>query len=277
MNTRQLQTLLYQHGFSPGEIDGQMGRKTIAAIKAFQTARGLKPDGVVGPLTLAALGANPAPITAPGEHLPAGQDLRVSPNCIDCIKAWEGLHDGDKKTTALEPEPDPIGIYTLGWGYALTDAHGEFITTKAGADAWMMRNYGRLSIDRDEAKALLAVTVNAFLSRIEPIIRGMPTTQAELDALVSFAYNLGARTLANSTLLTRHKNNVPVSAAFDFAALKAASQRGATAGPTEYAFAAYAFAKGKWALGLYRRRVCEAMLYGGSPIAPAIVKAQNLR
>ncbi len=32
-------------GLDPGGVDGRMGRKTVAAVKAFQKARGLVPDG----------------------------------------------------------------------------------------------------------------------------------------------------------------------------------------------------------------------------------------
>lgn len=51
MNITEIQTKLQELGFNPGEIDGVWGRQTIAAVKLFQTTRGLKPDGVVGPLT----------------------------------------------------------------------------------------------------------------------------------------------------------------------------------------------------------------------------------
>lgn len=52
---RTLQQLLHAHGFDPGAQDGIFGPKTDAAVRAFQTARGLAVDGIVGRLTWAAL------------------------------------------------------------------------------------------------------------------------------------------------------------------------------------------------------------------------------
>ncbi len=42
---RELQERLVQAGFDPGGVDGRMGPKTVAAVKAFQKAKGLVPDG----------------------------------------------------------------------------------------------------------------------------------------------------------------------------------------------------------------------------------------
>lgn len=48
---KQLQQRLQQLGFNPGSIDGTFGAGTKAAIIAFQKAKGLYPDGIVGDKT----------------------------------------------------------------------------------------------------------------------------------------------------------------------------------------------------------------------------------
>lgn len=55
MMTRDLQQRLAALNFDPGSIDGILGRRTIAAIRAFQKAKGLTVDGIAGPKTVAAL------------------------------------------------------------------------------------------------------------------------------------------------------------------------------------------------------------------------------
>ncbi|MFE3986952.1 peptidoglycan-binding protein [Nocardia tengchongensis] len=51
----EVQQLLHKHGCSPGEIDGDFGAATERAVRAFQRLSGLEADGVVGPISLAAL------------------------------------------------------------------------------------------------------------------------------------------------------------------------------------------------------------------------------
>ena len=66
-----LQTSLKQLGFDPNGVDGIYGPGTEAAVIAFQKAKGLTPDGICGPNTMAALqstaavaGANVSATTA---------------------------------------------------------------------------------------------------------------------------------------------------------------------------------------------------------------------
>jgi uncharacterized protein (TIGR02594 family) len=70
MDIKGIQQALKQQGFDPGAIDGVWGRNTIAAVKAFQQARGLEVDGVVGPQTARALGGAAAGPAAAGGGAP---------------------------------------------------------------------------------------------------------------------------------------------------------------------------------------------------------------
>jgi len=49
--TKQIQAALKKAGFYSDKIDGKPGPKTKKAVKAFQKAKGLTADGVVGPKT----------------------------------------------------------------------------------------------------------------------------------------------------------------------------------------------------------------------------------
>ncbi len=61
-----LQTRLNSVGFNAGKPDGIFGRRTQAAVKAFQSKMGLRPDGIVGKNTIDALGKyTPTPVTPP--------------------------------------------------------------------------------------------------------------------------------------------------------------------------------------------------------------------
>jgi putative chitinase len=55
-----LQSTLKQLGFDPNGVDGVFGPGCQAAVIAFQQSKGLMPDGVVGPNTMAALQSNAA-------------------------------------------------------------------------------------------------------------------------------------------------------------------------------------------------------------------------
>lgn len=99
------QKALLARGFDPGPLDGKMGPKTKSAIMAFQRAAGLKVDGIVGPLTTAALFKS-SPSSSP---LPVGTG---TPKALDAIVA-SGTNLLDAASAALRavlPSEKPKAI-----------------------------------------------------------------------------------------------------------------------------------------------------------------------
>jgi lysozyme family protein len=68
--TAGLQAALNALGFGPITVDGSLGRQTRQALKAFQRSQHLKPDGVAGPATQAALGKALAAARPTGPSVP---------------------------------------------------------------------------------------------------------------------------------------------------------------------------------------------------------------
>lgn len=83
-DVKELQTLLDNHGFPCGEIDGVFGPATDKAVKSFQKANGLTVDGKVGEKTWAALR------NEPGE--PSGDSLAVAEDMTCWLRMMVGWH-----------------------------------------------------------------------------------------------------------------------------------------------------------------------------------------
>lgn len=67
-NTKEIQAALKNAGFYNGRVDGVKGRNTRKAIKEFQKANGLTPDGIVGSKTRELLSKYAtAPAAAPAQ------------------------------------------------------------------------------------------------------------------------------------------------------------------------------------------------------------------
>ena len=89
----QLQQILFPQ--SPEEWDGSFGAKTESAVKGFQQAHGLSPDGIVGPLTAAV-------INAIGPQILDPEGFGVQNPAVD---AWAMADAGSLGVDYPEPEP----------------------------------------------------------------------------------------------------------------------------------------------------------------------------
>lgn len=140
--------------------------------------------------------------------------MKTSERGIALIRRFEGL--------SLRAYRDAAGVWTIGYGHTGPEV-------KPG-----------LRIGEAEAEALL----RADLERFEAAVRrqaGPDTRQSEFDALVAFAFNVGAAALARSTLLRKHRAGDRPGAANEFL-------RWTRAG-------------GRVLEGLRRRRAAERALY----------------
>jgi len=200
------------------------------AVEALKAALAALPPGAPKPAP-AAIPTGRRPVPAAGVAL---------------IKQYEGLHDGDKSTpNILEPQADPIGIFTVGWGYALFE-NGKPVKDKARALAIWHRRWP-LGFTRADADALCVEVAQDVCDRVLRLLPGVELNDNELGALVSLAYNIGvgevggASDFADSTVRKR---------------LLANDRKGAAA-----AFAMWKYAGGKVLAGLVNRRAAEAALF----------------
>ena len=127
----ELQFLLAWHGFPSGPFDGRCGRRTVGALRRFQRFAGLRPDGVAGAGTFAAL-------RAPLPRLPIGLawPLRGPLGSTFGPRSY-GFHSGvDIAAAAGAPvaaaAPGRVvwaGYRAGGWGLLVTIAHGDGVRT----------------------------------------------------------------------------------------------------------------------------------------------------
>ena len=121
--------------------------------------------------------------------------MRTSAPGVELIKHYEGLR--------LKPYLCPAGVPTIGYG------------STAYPDGRKVTLVDRPLTD-DEADALLAATLAPFEREVQRMVE-VDITQRMFDALVSFAFNLGAQALKGSTLLKKLNAGDKDGAAREFA------------------------------------------------------------
>lgn len=176
MTVKEIQQALAQLGYSVGEIDGDYGKRTTAAVVAFQKAAGLYPDGVAGPKTQIALKAAMSPVSA------VAAPPRQSCSAIG-LKALIGREA--LKTTAYL---DSVGVWTIGVGH----------TAAAGAPI----PYRGLVISRLEAEAIFARDLIQYEDAVRRSIK-IGLADHQFDALTSICFNIGPGGFSGSTFVKR--------------------------------------------------------------------------
>ena len=106
--------------------------------------------------------------------------MQTSDKGIALIKQFEGC-----KLTAYQ---DSVGVWTIGYGWT-QPVDGKPI--RAG-----------MTIKQETADRVLKTGLVSYESDVSRLVK-VGLTQGQFDALVSFAYNLGARALSTSTLLRK--------------------------------------------------------------------------
>lgn len=115
--------------------------------------------------------------------------MKSSDACRALIKEFESLHDGNPKTSLVEPMLDPVGIPTIGWGTTFYP-DGKRVTMDDKP------------VTLEQCEQFLSHDLLKFEAAINKLVK-VPLTQSQFDALVSFVYNVGEANLAGSTLLKK--------------------------------------------------------------------------
>lgn len=202
----------------------------------------------------------------------------VSENCLNLLKAFEGLGDGDPKTVRIDPYLDAVGNWTVGYGHLLRDHRGVPYRGRSGFAS--VREMYPKGITKEQAERMLQADAEKVALKLTALQIG--GSQAQCDAFISLAFNIGigdpqaprAGGFLRSTLLSMHRDGRPapkgdvghdaLTKLADASKLKIAPQ------DIIQAFTAYSWAGGRWLLGLFRRRVVEALVYRGDPLDKAL-------
>jgi lysozyme len=152
--------------------------------------------------------------------IPRDNGRTMSDAGVEALKGFEGV--------VLTAYPDPAtngDPWTIGVGHTGSDVRKGLTITAARATELLRADLARFE---------------TAVNRLAP-----KTTQGQFDALTSFAFNLGERNLASSTLLKMHN----------------AGDYDGAAGQ----FGKWNKAAGKVMAGLTKRRAAEARMYKGLP------------
>jgi lysozyme len=157
--------------------------------------------------------------------------MTISEAGIQLIKSFEGCHN--------QPYKCPATLWTIGYGRVLYPDQARLKTDERAS--YPLRSEHNRLWNADEIDALLEADLQRFSDGVLRLCPAAADNQCHLDAMVSFAFNVGLGSLQSSTLRMRYSRGDYQGAADEF--LK------------------WTKAGGKVLNGLVRRREAERALF----------------
>lgn len=118
------------------------------------------------------------------------EKMKTSEKGKNLIKHYESLHDGDLSVIGLQPKECPAGVWTVGYGHALTNEHGAWLRGKAGYVKALKLYPQYANMTEEQADILLAKDLVNFEDTVNDRLKAN-VAQDQFDALVSHTFNTG--------------------------------------------------------------------------------------
>lgn len=157
--------------------------------------------------------------------------MKISEAGIQLIKSFEGCHSS--------PYRCPAALWTIGYGRVLYPDQARLKTPERASYA-LKPEHNRVW-DADEIDELLEADLLRFTDGVLRLCPAAADNQCHLDAMVSFAFNVGLGNLQSSTLRMKYNRGEIETAADEFLKWKKSG--------------------GKILAGLTRRRAAERALF----------------
>ena len=157
--------------------------------------------------------------------------MSISEAGIQLIKTFEGCHSS--------PYRCPAGLWTVGYGRVLYPEQARLKTAERAA--YRLKSADDKAWSHDEIDDLLSQDLHRFQSGVLRLCPAAADNDCHLDAMVSFAFNVGLGNLQASTLRMKYNRQDYAGAADEFLRWNKAS--------------------GVILAGLVRRRAAERLLF----------------
>ena len=132
--------------------------------------------------------------------------MTISEAGIQLIKSFEGCHN--------QPYKCPASLWTIGFGRVLYPDQARLKTDQR--TSYPLRSEHNRLWDADEIDALLEADLQRFSDGVLRLCPAAADNQCHLDALVSFAFNVGLGNLQSSTLRMKYNRGDYDGAAVEF-------------------------------------------------------------